>query len=161
MCIRDSAYTGPQNHSILKNLDPLNSANLVDLDSLKSVVKVLILTSNNNELLSKKLSELDVYVNKHRNENVLDISPKGIHKWAALKMLGIDKGDYIAFGNDSNDISMFENALYTVMVGHHEELSSFAKESIESEENLDLKIVEKIEEIANKDISDFYAEKIY
>ena len=56
---------------------------------------------------------------------------------------------------------MFENALYTVMVGHHEELSSFAKESIESKENLDLKIVEKIEEIANKDISDFYAEKIY
>lgn len=157
----DYAYTGPQNHSILKNLDPLNSANLVDLDSLKSVVKVLILTSNNNELLSKKLSELDVYVNNHRNENVLDISPKGIHKWAALKMLGIDKGDYIAFGNDSNDISMFENALYTVMVGHHEELSSFAKESIESKENLDLKIVEKIEEIANKDISDFYAEKIY
>ena len=157
----DYAYTGPQNHSILNNLDPLNSANLVDLDSLKSVVKILILTSNNNELLSKKLSELDVYVNKHRNENVLDISPKGIHKWAALKMLGIDKGDYIAFGNDSNDISMFENALYTVMVGHHEELSSFAKESIESKENLDLKIVEKIEEIANKDISDFYAEKIY
>ena len=37
----------------IKNLDPLNSANLVDLDSLKSVVKVLILTSNNNELLSK------------------------------------------------------------------------------------------------------------
>ena len=70
----------------IKNLDPLNSANLVDLDSLKSVVKVLILTSN-NELLSKKLSELDVYVNNHRNENVLDISPKGIHKWAALKML--------------------------------------------------------------------------
>ena len=28
---------------------------------------------------------------------------------------------------------MFENALYTVMVGHHEELRSFAKESIESE----------------------------
>src|SRR5699024_4145779 len=115
-------------HSILKNLDPLNSANLVNLDSLKSVVKVLILTSNNNKLLSKKLNELDVYVNKHGNENVLDISPKGIHKWAALKMLGIDKGDYIAFGNDSNDISMFENALYTVMVGHHEELRSFAKE---------------------------------
>lgn len=116
-----TAYTGPQNHSILKNLDPLNSANLVDLDSLKSVVKVLILTSNNNELLSEKLSELDVYVNKHRNESVLDISPKGIHKWSALKILGIDKGDYIAFGNDSNDISMIENALYTVMVGHHEE----------------------------------------
>ena len=55
-------------------------------------------------------------------------------------MLGIDKGDYIAFGNDSNDISMFENALYTVMVGHHEELSNFAKESIESEGNLDLKL---------------------
>ena len=35
---------------------------------------------------------------------------------------------------------MFENALYTVMVGHHEELSSFAKESIESKENLDLKL---------------------
>ena len=42
---------------------------------------------------------------------------------------------------------MFENALYTVMVGHHEELSSFAKESIESKENLDLKIVEKLKKL--------------
>ena len=74
-------------------------------------------------------------------------------------MLGIDKGDYIAFGNDSNDISMFENALYTVMVGHHEELSSFAKESIESKENLDLKIVEKLKKLQIRILATFMLRK--
>ena len=85
----DYAYTGPDKHPILQNLDPSKLANMVALDSLNSIVKILILTSKNNELLAKKLNELDVYVNKHDKEDVLDISPKGIHKWSALKSLGI------------------------------------------------------------------------
>ena len=77
--------------------------------------------------LAEKLSKLNVYVNKHSNENVLDISPSGINKWSALGLLG-QENTYIAFGNDANDISMFENALHTVMIGHHEHLASFARE---------------------------------
>lgn len=140
----DYAYTGPDNHSILHNLDPAKLAKKVSLESLNPVVKVLILTSNNMEELAEKLSKLDVYVNKHSNENVLDISPSGINKWSALKSLGIKENTYIAFGNDANDITMFENALHTVMIGYHEQLASFAKENITLSVDYDQEIATKI-----------------
>lgn len=144
----DYAYTGSNNHSILNNLDPAQLARSVSVTSLNSVVKVLILTATNMEELSQQLGLLDVVVHKHRNENVLDISPKGIHKWNALQVLGIKEGEYIAFGNDANDISMFEHAARTVMVGYHPELAPFAKENISMDADYEMKIVNKIEEFS-------------
>ncbi|MGE7935183.1 HAD-IIB family hydrolase [Viridibacillus arvi] len=138
------AYTGPDTHPILQNLDPAKLAEMVSLDSLDSVVKVLFLTSNSMDELAEKLSELNVYVNKHSNENVLDISPSGINKWSALKTLGIKENTYIAFGNDANDISMFENALHTVMIGYHEQLAPLAKETISLSGDYEREIAEKI-----------------
>jgi Cof subfamily protein (haloacid dehalogenase superfamily) len=146
----DYAYTGPDNHSILQNLDPAQLAKKVTIDSLNPVVKILILTSNNMEELEEKLSNLDVYVNKHRNENVLDISPRGINKWSALQSLGIKEDTYIAFGNDANDITMFENALHTVMIGYHDQLSPFAKETISLSGNFEQEIADKIRTLSKK-----------
>lgn len=117
---------------------------MVSLESLDSVVKVLFLTSNSMDELAEKLSKLNVYVNKHGNENVLDISPSGVNKWSALKALGIKENTYIAFGNDANDISMFENALHTVMIGYHEHLAPFAKETISLSGDYEQEIAEKI-----------------
>lgn len=140
----DYAYTGPDTHPILQNLDPAKLAKMVSLESLDSVVKVLFLTSNSMDELAEELSKLNVYVNKHSNENVLDISPSGINKWSALKALGIKENTYIAFGNDANDISMFENALHTVMIGYHEHLAPFAKETISLSGDYEQEIAEKI-----------------
>ena len=146
----DYAYTGPIDHPILKNVDTTKSAKLVSLESLTSIVKILLLTSVDTEQLSRDISTLDVYVNQHSNENVLDISPKGISKWSALQELGIQKGSYIAFGNDANDISMFENALHTVMIGHHEQLSPLATETISMDGDYEQKIAEKLKELSVK-----------
>lgn len=140
----DYAYTGSDTHPILQNLDPAKLAKMVSIESLDSVVKVLFLTSNSMDELAEKLSKLNVYVNKHSNENVLDISPSGINKWSALKTLGIKENTYIAFGNDENDISMFENALHTVMIGYHEQLAPFAKETISLSGDYEQEITEKI-----------------
>ncbi|MED4400249.1 HAD-IIB family hydrolase [Metabacillus fastidiosus] len=145
------AYTGPDDHPILRNVDAGKLAQLVNLNELTSIVKILILTSNNFEQLFEKLSDMELFINRHSNENVLDISPKGIHKWSALEALGVKRGSYIAFGNDSNDITMFQNALHTVMIGHHEELSHFAKESIDIKGNFEEEIISKLEML-----SDYY-----
>lgn len=146
----DYAYTGPDTHPILQNLDPAKLAKMVSMDSLDSIVKILFLTSNNMDELSVKLSKLNVYVNTHANENVLDISPSGINKWSALKTLGIEENTYIAFGNDANDISMFEHALHTVMIGHHKHLAPFAKEMISISADCEQVIVEKIITLSKK-----------
>ncbi|SFJ29559.1 hypothetical protein SAMN04487936_101569 [Halobacillus dabanensis] len=144
----DYTYTGPNNHPILQNVDPNCLAESVGIDRLNPIIKILFLTSNNFEKLEKKLTQLNVFVNKHRNENMLDISPKGINKWNALNELGVKENDYIAFGNDSNDIPMFEKALHTVMIGNHKELSPFAKEIIDNESGIEQVIVDKITKLS-------------
>lgn len=140
----DYAYTGPDTHPILQNVDPKKLAEKVSIDSLDIIVKVLFLTSNDMDKLAEELIKLNVYVNKHSNENVLDISPSGINKWSALKALGIKENTYIAFGNDANDITMFENALHTVMIGYHEQLAPFAKETISLSGDYKKEIAQKI-----------------
>ncbi|WP_108307370.1 HAD-IIB family hydrolase [Metalysinibacillus jejuensis] len=142
----DYSYTGPQDHPILKNLDPSKLATKVDFNIHKSIIKILILTSDNMEGLTEKVAELDVVTNKHGNENVLDISPQNVHKWNAISRLGINKGEYIAFGNDANDITMFMNAKHSVIIGEHKELSKHASEAIPLDEDTEDQIVEKLEQ---------------
>lgn len=145
----DYSYTGSQNHPILNNLDPSKLAKMVDLDVHKSIIKVLILTSDNMEEFTKRISTLDVVTHTHGDENVLDISPKDIHKWNALSRLGIKQDEYIAFGNDSNDITMFMNAKHSVMIGYHEYLVNHASETILLDENTEDIIVEKLDELSH------------
>src|SRR5690606_36243702 len=108
----DYAYTGPVTHPILNNLDPQRLAKNVKLDKLQSIVKILMLTSNNMGEVEEQLRKMDVVVHSHGSEGVLDISPKGIDKWSGLQQLDVKEGEYIAFGNDANDIAMFQHALY-------------------------------------------------
>ncbi|MCA1054356.1 Cof-type HAD-IIB family hydrolase [Rossellomorea aquimaris] len=146
----DYAYTGPTDHPIIQNLDPEGLAKNVPLEELSLIVKMLILTSSDYVELSRKLSELDMEVHEHGNERVLDISPPNINKWMALSKLGVREQDYIAFGNDANDISMFENAKVAVMIGEHGELSDVADEKIDLTGDVEDVIVGRIEELARK-----------
>lgn len=146
----DYAYTGPADHPILQNLDPAKLARNVKLESLRSIVKILILESSNNERLEKKLANLALTIHKHGNENVFDLSPNGIDKWSALQELGVQRGNYIALGNDANDRTMFEHALHSIMIGYHEQLAKLAKEMIRHDNNVEQAIVKKIHELANK-----------
>ncbi|WP_175615478.1 HAD-IIB family hydrolase [Piscibacillus halophilus] len=146
----DYAYTGPSEHRILHNVDPNKLAHLVNVEELDPVIKILILTSNDFEQLENEISQLEVFVNKHKNEKILDISPKGINKWRALRGLGVQKNDYIAFGNDTNDIPIFENALYSVMIGDHEDLSQYANDQIVNKDGLEDEIIDRIQDLTKQ-----------
>ncbi|MGW8439792.1 HAD family hydrolase [Paenibacillus sp. SEL1] len=80
---------------------------------------------------------------------MLDISPQNIHKWNALQKIGVQPRQFIAFGNDANDIPMFKEAQHAVMIHHHPELAAFATESISNEgEHQEDRIIAKIRELA-------------
>lgn len=145
----DYAYTGPHDHPILQNVDPERLASRVKVEELASVVKILILTADHFEELSERLADMDVFINRHRHEHVLDISPKGIHKWSALQTLGVRERSYTAFGNDANDITMFEHAQHAVMIGHYEPLSPWATEAINFDGDYEQEIVDKIQQLSN------------
>ncbi|GIN87148.1 Cof-type HAD-IIB family hydrolase [Heyndrickxia sporothermodurans] len=143
----DYAYTGSPEHPILRNLDPDRRAKNVDLIDLTSVVKILILTSTNMKEVENQLHSMEVVVHVHGNEGVLDVSPKGVDKWSGLQQLGVKEGEYIAFGNDANDISMFQHARHSVMIGDHSQLAPFSSEQLLLNEDIELSLVKKLEEL--------------
>lgn len=140
----DYAYTGDEVHPIRQNVDPGKFAKRVALEELDPIVKVLFLTADKMDELASKLIALDVYVNRHDAEKVLDISPKGVHKWSALQRLEVGEKDYIAFGNDANDQTLFINAHYAVQVGSCETLLQYSDEIIPLTQDYERVIVERI-----------------
>ncbi|HIW32530.1 MAG TPA: HAD family hydrolase [Candidatus Paenibacillus intestinavium] len=141
----DYAYYARKEYAIRRNLDPQQRAFNQPLDNLPGFVKVVILDSDDNELMLDELSTLSVVISKHGNEDIIDISPQNIDKWAGIQALSIAPYDYIAFGNDANDLSMFTFAKYSICVGNHPQLVELANEAIESDEQI---IASKIIELA-------------
>src|SRR5699024_9815877 len=119
----DYAYTGPQDHPILSKIDPSRLAKCVPVTALDAIIKTLILTADNMDMVEREMRNLNVVIHRHGDENVLDISPENVHKWSALQRLGVEENAYIAFGNDANDITMFQKATHSVMIGYHDNLA--------------------------------------
>lgn len=113
----DYSYTGEQTHPIYQNIDPLKSAKNVPIDLLENIVKMVLFTSNAE--IQKSLEALPLTLHLHQNEGILDLSPEGIDKWTGLQQLGVKENEFIAFGNDSNDMCMFEAAKESICIGNH------------------------------------------
>lgn len=108
----DYAYTGSVTHRIYKQIN-IAAANNVPLLQLKPLCK-LVLFDPPAPLL-QELATLQVVCHVHAGEQLVDISPRNIRKWHGLQQLGIT--DYVAFGNDVNDVCMFEHARDSICVG--------------------------------------------
>jgi hypothetical protein len=140
----DYAYSGSDDHPIRRNVDPEQRANNVSPSELDEIVKVVFLSSLNGEQLLDQLHRLPVVIYKHGQEDIIDISPKGVNKWTGLQRLGIEPQQFIAFGNDANDIEMFRQSAHSVCVGDHAALSELATEKVSNDEE---EIVRKIMEL--------------
>ncbi|MFJ7186171.1 HAD-IIB family hydrolase [Lysinibacillus xylanilyticus] len=130
----DYAYTGSEAHPIYQNLDPLKLAKNVSLHELKDIVKIVLFPGEQHKEILAELQKLPISLYEHSAENIVDMSPNGIDKWNGLTKLGIAEDDFIAFGNDSNDASMFVKAKESVCVGEHKvrELASLQVPSDEA-----------------------------
>lgn len=120
----DYAYTGNIEHPIYKNIDKTTAMNK-EISELKQICK-LVLFYPTHEVL-QEISKLPVTVVHYKNEDAIDISPLGVNKVKGLRKLKIDQ--FIAFGNDSNDQCLFENAIHSVCIGDND-VKHFATESI-------------------------------
>ncbi|MCR8842399.1 Cof-type HAD-IIB family hydrolase [Paenibacillus sp. SC116] len=137
----DYAYTGDEDHPIRRNVDPDRRAVQRPLEELNEIVKIVILHSNDQQSLLSELQQLSIVIHMHGSENIIDISPTGVDKWAGLQALGLRPQEFIAFGNDANDMSMFKHAQRSICVGNHPELTDLATEQVLNEEE---RVVEKI-----------------
>ncbi|WP_152655621.1 HAD-IIB family hydrolase [Oceanobacillus sp. CFH 90083] len=124
----DYAFTGEKTHPIYKNINQTSAENR-ELRSLHKLCK-LVLFQPPQQIIDE-LSSLPVNITSYKGENAIDISPVGINKVRGLHSLQVQ--EFIAFGNDSNDQCLFENALYSVCVGEHE-VKQYASASVKKKE---------------------------
>lgn len=142
------AYTGDPAHPLKSRVDPDGLAEEVKLEDLEQVVKILVLDSADQEQVASKAEKLGLRVHRHQGEGIVDISPPGIDKWSAIQEAGIKEKEYIAFGNDANDVEMFRHAKYAVMIGKHEELAHYADAAIPLDEACEEGIVAMLKDLA-------------
>ena len=69
----------------------------------------------------------------------------GVDKWNGLQKLGVQSKQFIAFGNDANDVSMFLQAQSSVCIGDYAELITIASSHVANEEEL---VINKLKDIA-------------
>ncbi|WP_341357567.1 HAD-IIB family hydrolase [Rossellomorea sp. y25] len=140
------SYTGDRHHPIFRNLDPDKRAENQPLAQLLKITKIVLFTRD--QAIKQQLEKLSVQIYEHGDEELMDISPLGIHKVEGMRQLGIHPGEFIAFGNDQNDLQLFQNAKHSVCVGQHP-IKEFASTVI-SVEDVPFKI---------KEISELYQQR--
>ncbi|TDQ41135.1 HAD-IIB family hydrolase [Aureibacillus halotolerans] len=143
------ACTGT-NHPILENMDSRQVAKCVPITELGDIIKVLILSAEHTGNLLDKLHQLNFVPHTYQEDGGIDISPRGIHKWRALQTLHVEENNFIVFGNDANDESMFQKSRHSVMIGEHPKLAPLATERIETGESCERRIIEKLEELSRQ-----------
>ncbi|CAD0137611.1 protein of unknown function [Streptococcus thermophilus] len=100
-----------------------------ELNNPIKVVTPLVEHENLREDLIFNLTKLRCLdLSYHDIERCLYINAKGVTK--ASTVLNHFGKDFVAFGNDKNDIPLFKNALYGVQVGDFPYLKDFADEII-------------------------------
>lgn len=133
-------YATYRSHQIpfIKTVDPLNLAKKLSLTSLENPIKCVLNFNQKEDLLPLFLQEIKQFpktdIVYHENETCLYINPYQITK--AKTILEVIKQPYIAFGNDKNDISMFQNAHYSVQIGNYEDLKPYANKQITNQDSI-------------------------
>lgn len=124
----DYAYTGPADHPIMSRVDQGGLARPVELSELPEVVKFLVVGASDMAELAEAGRRLGLMVNHHLDEAIIDFAPGSTTKWEALTGAGI--GEYVAFGNDINDVDLLRNAERAVRVGAHPSLDDVAQVTV-------------------------------
>lgn len=130
------------------NVDPHKLANRVEIDQIESFIKIVVLSCNNFEELSERITQLDVTIHYHSAEDILDITYKEVNKMAALEQSGLSLETFICFGNDMNDLPLFQKAHHSVVIGEYEPLLMIAKDQILVDEQVEKNIISKLQELS-------------
>ncbi|MBO1197784.1 Cof-type HAD-IIB family hydrolase [Staphylococcus simiae] len=101
-------------NAIYERLDPHKLAHCISMSQISAPIKVILLNIEPTAITAIQ-KELTPYQNhleiiNHSNEFNIDITAKDINKYTALQYIYGRDVEYIAFGNDHNDIVMLQHA---------------------------------------------------
>lgn len=102
----------------------------------EKIFKILIINSNLEllEKISKQINNIKNLVAYKSDVNFLDVMHSGVNKGNALneisRILNIKKEEIIAIGDNHNDVSMLENAGYSIAMENGEQVAKDAADYI-------------------------------
>lgn len=116
----------------IASVDPLKRAKHLALADLINPIKVVVYMGDHEFLVEEmqhQLSSLQVMdISYHEHEKCLYINP--LHTNKATTILEQCGHEFIAFGNDKNDIEMFKASTYAVQIGDYPGLREFADDCL-------------------------------
>lgn len=133
-----------ESHYLFPHVNPLKAAENLPLSQLDRIAKILLFPKRNFSELLNLVSDLPASIVCHNGDEAIDINPLGVTKWKGLEALGVSNNEAIIFGNDLNDIPMFEKATEAICVGTHQTVSAHATEIIPLTGNYEIEISKKI-----------------
>lgn len=135
----DYAYTGSEDHPMYRGIDSQKKANKLTIHELNGFSKVILFEPPKK--VKELVQSLPVTVFEYTDEKMIDICSLNLNKVKGLARLGVE--EYIAFGNDVNDLLMFQQAIHSVCVGMHG-VGEHASERVAQND-----VACKIEQLAN------------
>ncbi|MDO4814844.1 MAG: HAD-IIB family hydrolase [Gemella sp.] len=139
--------------AFIKTVDPLKMANKIDVNQMEKPIKLVVYTgdlseSDFNEFYEEinKIPELDVVY--HEREGKVYINSANVTKATTIVEI-LEGQDYIAYGNDKNDIDMFKSATYAVQVGNLKYLEDYNDEKV-AESEVANNIAKQIERLRSR-----------
>ena len=117
----------------IASVDPLKVARHQNLKDLGTPIKVVVYMGDHEDLLDDLLGQLErlgqAHLSYHVHEKCLYVNPWDTHKATTVEKLCGE--NFIAFGNDQNDIELFKTSLYSVQIGDFAGLTPYADETLE------------------------------
>ncbi len=148
----DYGYTGDGSHKLIRWIEGTNYGKRVPLSDIATPIKVLMMDVMWSGELEEALSHLPLTLNRYSKEPMIDVTARGVNKLTGVHQLGIESGDYVCFGNDDNDVVLFEAAKYCVQVGDHPSLNHLSSLQIPIQEAIINVLCETLIEVAHKEI---------
>lgn len=134
---------------IYRQLDPSQLAQNINMITIDQPIKIILLAipAQFYPIIYQEL-QLDetVSVITHTQEGNIDITAKGINKFTTLQNY-FSTVEYIAFGNDSNDVELLVHAEKSYFIGSEDfanQLSLTSSQVLSKDNNQIAKLIEKL-----------------
>jgi hydroxymethylpyrimidine pyrophosphatase-like HAD family hydrolase len=134
---------------IYRQLDPSQLAQNINMITIDQPIKIILLAipAQFYPIIYQEL-QLDetVSVITHTQEGNIDITAKGINKFTTLQNY-FSTVEYIAFGNDNNDVELLVHAEKSYFIGSEDfanQLSLTSSQVLSKDNNQIAKLIEKL-----------------
>lgn len=147
----DYYYEGRADHPFLTKVDPGKLGRKILKEDIDQAAKILVTECSDITAFTAELARLEVQIHHHSDEELVDMTSAGVDKMSALRQFGIAKGDFVCFGNDTNDLPLFHAASHSVLVGSHPELSHCCTQQITLGSQLEDELVQTLYQLQNNE----------